>query len=75
MLVQRTWCMPSDEELLSATARGDDEAFAVFDLAAETFAVVALGPGEFRGEGAATAWLYGVPHHNTTIGRYAFTIP
>jgi RNA polymerase sigma factor (sigma-70 family) len=75
--------MPSDEELLAATAGGDDEAFAVFyrrhldpvvaflrrrvaapeqafDLAAETFAVVALGPGEFRGEGAATAWLYGI---------------
>jgi RNA polymerase sigma factor (sigma-70 family) len=31
-----------------------------FDLAAETFAVVALSPGEFRGEGAATGWLYGI---------------
>ena len=31
-----------------------------FDLAAETFAVVALTPGEFRGEGAATGWLYGI---------------
>jgi RNA polymerase sigma factor (sigma-70 family) len=30
------------------------------DLAAETFAVVALRPGDFRGEGAATAWLYGI---------------
>src|SRR4051794_38820868 len=31
-----------------------------FDLAAETFAIVALHPGDFRGEGAATAWLYGI---------------
>jgi RNA polymerase sigma factor (sigma-70 family) len=31
-----------------------------FDLAAETFAVIALRPGEFRGEGAATAWMYGI---------------
>jgi RNA polymerase sigma factor (sigma-70 family) len=31
-----------------------------FDLAAETFAVIALRPGDFRGEGAATAWLYGI---------------
>jgi RNA polymerase sigma factor (sigma-70 family) len=31
-----------------------------FDLAAETFAVVALDAGDFRGEGAATAWLYGI---------------
>ena len=31
-----------------------------FDLAAETFAIVALRPGEFRGEGAATGWLYGI---------------
>jgi RNA polymerase sigma factor (sigma-70 family) len=31
-----------------------------FDLAAETFAVVALQAGDFRGEGAATAWLYGI---------------
>lgn len=75
--------MATDEELLTATGRGDDAAFAVFyrrhldpvvaflrrrvrepeqafDLAAETFAVVALRPGDFRGEGAATAWLYGI---------------
>jgi RNA polymerase sigma factor (sigma-70 family) len=75
--------MPTDEELLARTARGDDEAFAAFyrrhldpvvaylrrrvpapehafDLAAETFAVIALRPGEFRGDGAATAWLYGI---------------
>jgi RNA polymerase sigma factor (sigma-70 family) len=31
-----------------------------FDLAAETFAVIALRPGDFRGDGAATAWLYGI---------------
>lgn len=31
-----------------------------FDLAAEAFAVVALQAGDFRGEGAATAWLYGI---------------
>jgi RNA polymerase sigma-70 factor (ECF subfamily) len=31
-----------------------------FDLAAETFAVVALAAGEFRGEGSAAAWLYGI---------------
>jgi RNA polymerase sigma factor (sigma-70 family) len=31
-----------------------------FDLAAETFAVIALQPGEFRGDGSATAWLYGI---------------
>jgi RNA polymerase sigma factor (sigma-70 family) len=31
-----------------------------FDLAAETFAVIALRPGEFRGDGAATAWMYGI---------------
>jgi len=31
-----------------------------FDLAAETFAIVALHPGDFRGEGPATAWLYGI---------------
>src|SRR4051794_20413995 len=31
-----------------------------FDLAAETFAVVALQAADFRGEGAATAWLYGI---------------
>jgi RNA polymerase sigma-70 factor (ECF subfamily) len=75
--------MRTDEQLLAATARGDDDAFAAFyrrhlngvvaflrrrvpapeqafDLAAETFAVVALTAGEFRGEGAATAWLYGI---------------
>lgn len=75
--------MLNDEELLAATAGGDDAAFAVFyrrhlnsvlaflrrrvatpeqafDLAAETFAVVALNPEDFRGEGTATAWLYGI---------------
>jgi RNA polymerase sigma factor (sigma-70 family) len=75
--------MRTDEQLLAAAARGDDDAFAVFyrrhldavvafmrrrvpapeqafDLAAETFAIVALRPAEFRGEGAATAWLYGI---------------
>lgn len=31
-----------------------------FDLAAETFAIVALRPSDFRGEGAATAYLYGI---------------
>ena len=31
-----------------------------FDLAAETFAVVALTPGAYRGEGPATGWLYGI---------------
>jgi RNA polymerase sigma factor (sigma-70 family) len=31
-----------------------------FDLAAEAFAVVALGAADFRGDGAATAWLYGI---------------
>src|SRR5438477_400422 len=31
-----------------------------FDLAAETFAVIALRPADFRGDGAATAWLYGI---------------
>src|SRR5919197_5779909 len=31
-----------------------------FDLAAETFAIVALEAGRFRGEGTATAWLYGI---------------
>jgi RNA polymerase sigma factor (sigma-70 family) len=30
------------------------------DLAAETFAVIALSPAEFRGEGPATAWMYGI---------------
>ena len=31
-----------------------------FDLAAETFAVIALRPADFRGDGAATAWMYGI---------------
>jgi RNA polymerase sigma factor (sigma-70 family) len=31
-----------------------------FDLAAETFAVVALEAGRFRGDATATAWLYGI---------------
>lgn len=31
-----------------------------FDLAAETLAVVALRPGDFRGDGHAVAWLYGI---------------
>jgi RNA polymerase sigma factor (sigma-70 family) len=31
-----------------------------FDLAAETLAVVALRPGDFRGDGLAVAWLYGI---------------
>jgi RNA polymerase sigma-70 factor (ECF subfamily) len=31
-----------------------------FDLAAETLAIVALRPGDFRGEGLAVAWLYGI---------------
>jgi RNA polymerase sigma factor (sigma-70 family) len=75
--------MASDEQLLAAIGRGDDEAFALFyrrhldpvvaflrrrvpapeqafDLAAETFAVVALRPGDFRGEGPAVGWLYGI---------------
>lgn len=31
-----------------------------FDLAAETFAVVALRAATFRGEGPASGWLYGI---------------
>jgi len=31
-----------------------------FDLTAETFAIVALSPGEFRGDGPAVAWLFGI---------------
>lgn len=31
-----------------------------FDLAAEAFAIVALEAPRFRGEGSATAWLYGI---------------
>jgi RNA polymerase sigma factor (sigma-70 family) len=73
----------SDEQLLTASAAGDDQAFALFyrrhldaviaflrrrvaapeqafDLAAETFAVIALQPAAFRGEGPATAWMYGI---------------
>jgi DNA-directed RNA polymerase specialized sigma24 family protein len=31
-----------------------------FDLAAETLAIVALRPRDYRGEGPAVAWLYGI---------------
>jgi RNA polymerase sigma factor (sigma-70 family) len=42
--VQRVRWMATDEELMARTARGDGEAFG----------------GGFRGEGPATAWLYGI---------------
>jgi RNA polymerase sigma-70 factor (ECF subfamily) len=73
----------TDEQLLTAIASGDDDAFAVFyrrhvdaliayfrrrvpaaeqafDLTAETLATVALRPGDYRGDGPAVAWLYGI---------------
>lgn len=34
-----------------------------FDLAAETFAAVALQAVRFRGEGTVVAWIYGIAHH------------
>jgi RNA polymerase sigma-70 factor (ECF subfamily) len=42
---------------LRSRVRAPEQAF---DLAAETFAVVALRAGGFRAEGPATAWLYGI---------------
>jgi RNA polymerase sigma factor (sigma-70 family) len=73
----------TDEQLISAIASGDQQAFAVFyrrhvdaliaffrrrvptpehafDLTAETLAIVALRPLDYRGEGPAVAWLYGI---------------
>jgi RNA polymerase sigma factor (sigma-70 family) len=48
------------DPLLAFLGRRLPAAEQAFDLAAEVFAIVALSPSEFRGDGSASAWLYGI---------------